>query len=109
MPNRVMPQLRTALVSGVLMVLPFLVLQLVNRWTLDEGFPVFLFVFLWGLSTIIAFTLIPIVWQFRVRAPRSARPWGFAIRLALLVIVAGLWLQAVADQMPCFLGVPNCD
>jgi hypothetical protein len=29
--------------------------------------------------------------------------------LALLVLIAWFWVGLVDDQMPCFLGVPNCD
>ncbi len=30
-------------------------------------------------------------------------------RVAIVVLIAWLWVGLVVDQMPCFLGVPNCD
>jgi len=27
----------------------------------------------------------------------------------VLILIAWLWAGALVDQMPCFLGVPNCD
>jgi hypothetical protein len=27
----------------------------------------------------------------------------------VLILVALLWARVVLDQMPCFLGVPDCD
>jgi hypothetical protein len=30
-------------------------------------------------------------------------------RIALATLIAWLWIGLILDQMPCFLGVPNCD
>jgi hypothetical protein len=30
-------------------------------------------------------------------------------RIATLIFIAWMWVAVVLDQMPCFLGVPNCD
>ena len=32
-----------------------------------------------------------------------------AFKVVLLMFLAWLWVLIVVDQMPCFLGVPNCD
>jgi hypothetical protein len=39
----------------------------------------------------------------------TARPVRFIFGAALLILIALAWSGIVADQMPCFLGVPNCD
>lgn len=31
------------------------------------------------------------------------------VSLAVMVLLAGSWAGILLDQMPCFLGVPNCD
>lgn len=38
-----------------------------------------------------------------------AHPVGLSIKFALLILLAILCTELVLDQMPCFLGVPNCD
>ena len=34
---------------------------------------------------------------------------GFPVKVVLLGLVAWYWIGLVIDQMPCFLGAPNCD
>jgi hypothetical protein len=31
------------------------------------------------------------------------------IRLVVVVALGALWVAFIADQWPCFTGVPNCD
>jgi hypothetical protein len=38
-----------------------------------------------------------------------AHPIALLLRVAVLAFVAIGWANLVRDQMPCFLGVPNCD
>jgi hypothetical protein len=83
--------------------LPFLVLELVNRREFGEGFHVALFVLLWMLPAgIVGMTRSMI----RRRRPGAA---GMALRVSLVGLFAWLWVGLFIDQMPCFLGVPNCD
>ena len=54
-----------------------------------------------------------IVLMGTVRAVRSQGDTGRMFRLLVgggaFVVLAGAWLLIVADQLPCFWGVPYCD
>jgi hypothetical protein len=81
----------------------------VNRRNLPETFPITLFGFLWLLS--IAFILILMSFVHNVLAGEKIKviSSGFLIRSVLLIGIASMWIGIILDQMPCFLGVPNCD
>jgi hypothetical protein len=96
-------------VFGVAAAAPFAVLEGVNRRGFPEGFPAVLFGLLWLLSATFVFVLRPIVRDAREGHAILARPGSLALRLAALTALACLWGAIVMDQMPCFLGVPNCD
>ncbi|HYN81900.1 MAG TPA: hypothetical protein VES88_10395 [Gemmatimonadaceae bacterium] len=38
-----------------------------------------------------------------------ANPVSLLPRVVFLILIAWVWVTLVVDQMPCFLGVPNCD
>lgn len=96
----------SALISAAL-VLPFVILELVNRQ--DQGFPVTLFGFLWLLPLAFILLLLPIV-RRRPAGPMTAgNRLGLWSRIAVMGFIAWVWVSIVLDQMPCFLGVPNCD
>ena len=91
------------------LVLPFVVLEIVNGGGFTINFPVVLFVVLWGLAAVfllVAKSLVP-----RLQTDRKLALSGLRLlpRLVLLAAIAWMWVGIVADQMPCFLGVPNCD
>jgi hypothetical protein len=71
-------------VVGILAVVPFALLELVNRSGLNEAFPFVLFVLLWVLPGVLFWVIV-------------------------LGVLAWFWIVILTDQMPCFLGVPNCD
>lgn len=97
---------RAALVGSAL-VLPFLFLELVNRSDYGEEFPYPVFGLLWLLPA--AFTLV--LTRLLGQHGRRAALHGIHLVLggALLLLIAGLWIGVVVDQMPCFLGVRFCD
>jgi hypothetical protein len=76
------------------------VLELVNRREVGEGFPVALFVLLWMLPAGMTRSII---------SRRRSGAAGMALRVGLVGLFAWLWVGLLIDQMPCFLGVPNCD
>ncbi|MBP8107760.1 MAG: hypothetical protein KBG20_11560 [Caldilineaceae bacterium] len=98
----------TLLISGML-VLPFLVMQVVNRRAMHEEFPFVLFTFMSLHSLFIVLLLAPALG--RLSAEKSLRGLGFGHWLGILLGVALLVVYAnvIIDQLPCFLGVPNCD
>jgi len=91
------------------LVLPFMILELVNRRNFNFDFPIVLFVLMWLLPLIFITLATPLVQNLRIGTSLLANPAGTLIRVALMSVIVWLWLSLVADQMPCFLGVPNCD
>jgi hypothetical protein len=53
--------------------------------------------------------LRPVVRNVQSGNAFAARPFLLLLTLALLALIAWIWVGALIDQMPCFLGVPNCD
>lgn len=88
-----------------LLVLPFVVLELVNRP--GGQFPYPLFGFLW----VLAFAFLALLQPWIVTRELDERRGMVRLiaRLAGMAVAGGLWVALVADQWPCFIGVPNCD
>ena len=97
-----------AIISSIL-VLPLMILELVNRRSFHEDFPIALFGLLWLLPAAFVLILMPIVRSARSGNRIIKNPASFLLRVAFLVLIAWLWVSLILDQMPCFLGVPNCD
>jgi len=64
---------------------------------------------MWLLPLIFILTVMPIVRNLRAGNSLIAQPVSLLIRIVILVSVAWMWTSLLIDQMPCFLGVPNCD
>ncbi len=103
----VLTRLRWPVRVGLVLVLPFLVLELANRRSYGEGFPFLLFGLLWLLPTAFIFVLGPFLQQISYGATASVI--CLVLEGALLLLIAGAWIGIVLDQMPCFLGVRFCD
>ena len=97
--------LGTSVIGGILLVLPFVILELINT----GGFPPPLFVAMWFLSFCFILLARPVVRAVRVGNSKDVRPVGLLSRVVGLILIGSLWVDLVLDQMPCFLGVPNCD
>jgi hypothetical protein len=108
-----MPRIPAALtvpaIVGSALVLPFMILEVRNRGEFDDGFPLALFVVMWLLSASFIFVLTPIVRDLGAGSRATAHPRSLVPRVVLLILITWLWVGLVIDQMPCFLGVPNCD
>jgi hypothetical protein len=101
----------TAAAASLLTVLPFVALELRNA-SGSRGFvhlPYPLFAMLWLLPFAFILAAAPIVRIIRAGNSLLAHPGAVLTRVAMLGLVAFLWASLVQDQMPCFLGVPNCD
>jgi hypothetical protein len=73
---------------------------------LGGRFPLPLFAVLWVLP--FAFVLLfPGVWPSTRKG--AATQLRRLVTTVCLLGIALLWGAIVLDQMPCFLGVPNCD
>ena len=109
MRNRIFQvgNLLAAAVGALILVAPLVILQRVNRGSSSDEFPTVLFVVIWLLAAIFIGTLLPMYTS--LRAESKWNPATFALGAVVLVIAGSLWFSIVNDQMPCFMGVPNCD
>ena len=100
--------LKAAAIVSSVVVLPFIALEWKNTQGFANGFPAALFAVMWVLPALFVLTVMPVL-----RTPGERRSTaevvGLLSRVVLGIVVAGLWIGLVQDQMPCFLGVPNCD
>ena len=101
---------RAALISFIL-VLPFAILETLNNKVTKENAPglILLFCVLWLLPTVFIVILMPIVRTVRSGNNLMANPTIFLFRVVFLTLIATVWVSGFLDQLPCFLGVPNCD
>jgi hypothetical protein len=101
--------LKAAVIGSSVLVLPFIILELVNRRDYPNGFPILLFGFMWLMALVFIVILMPI--QRSQHATNQSVPSSVSLlpRIVLLILIAWMWVSLVIDQMPCFLGVPNCD
>jgi hypothetical protein len=101
--------LATPAIVASLVVLPFVILEAINTRGFSEGFPLALFVVMWLLPAAFTAVLTPILRRLRAGGRVAAHPGALVPRVLLLILIAWFWLSLVIDQLPCFLGVPNCD
>lgn len=99
----------TCLLLSFALVAPFAVLEIVNQRVFQEGFPFLLFIFMSGHALLIALLLMPALVRLRSQRRISALRFGHWAGLALSVFLLIVYASVVVDQLPCFLGVPNCD
>ena len=99
-----------ALISFIL-VLPFAILESLNYTITKQNTPglIVLFCLLWLLPTAFILILVPIVRTARAGQSLMVNPLTLLSRVALLALIAMMWGGILIDQMPCFVGVPNCD
>ena len=100
---------RSPAIISLVIVIPFMIMEFVNRRNFNEGFPIPLFVIIWLLPAILILTIMPIIRNLQAGNNITAQPINLLIRVVILVLVTLLWAGILIDQMPCFLGVPNCD
>jgi hypothetical protein len=107
--KNILTNFRSPTIISLVLVFPFIILELVNRRNFNEGFPIPLFGILWLLPMIFIFTLMPILRNVQAGNSIIANPINLLLRVAFLAPIAWMWVGILIDQMPCFLGVPNCD
>jgi hypothetical protein len=107
-PGTAMPRnLITHAMISLFLVLPFIILELINRRNFSTDFPLPLFGMMWLLTFSFILLLIPVARSLRKK--HLTNPLGLAAKVVLLAVIASIWVRLVVDQLPCFLGVPNCD
>ena len=105
----ILTKLRSPALISLLLVLPFMILELANRRNFNEGFPIPLFVIMWLLPMLFILTMMPIVRNVRAGNSILASPIILLLKVVFLAFLIWMWFGILIDQMPCFLGVPNCD
>ncbi|HEX6088739.1 MAG TPA: hypothetical protein VFZ13_01130 [Gemmatimonadales bacterium] len=109
MTSRVSP-VGWAALAGFLLVLPLAIMEVANGNvggdTSVDLAP--LFGLLWLLPTTAIGALAQLIQEART-ADRRTVPFRLILHGAVAAVAATLWVLLVSDQMPCFLGVPNCD
>jgi hypothetical protein len=101
--------LRLPVILSSLILIPFILLEWINRRTFQEAFPFSLFGILWLLPVVFSLILIPFIQKVRVGENTRLKPIALLLSVLLLLLIAWVWINILRDQMPCFLGVPNCD
>ncbi len=96
-------------IISFMLVIPFLTLELLNRRGYNEDFPIVLFGILWILPIAFILLLIPIIRNVRSGNNISSNPYSLLLRIILMAFTAWVWTAVIIDQMPCFLGLANCD
>ncbi|MGE5927493.1 MAG: hypothetical protein ACM357_09070 [Gemmatimonadota bacterium] len=100
---------RFAALTGLALTLPFVILQIRSGGVSRSGVMgvAALFALLWLLPT------VSISSSFRILRPPSGvqgRSIGRVILAAVIVLAAAwIWGSLLVDQLPCFIGTPNCD
>ena len=103
--------LRLASIISLILVLPFAILEALNNTITKQNAPglILLFGVLWLLPTAFIVILMPIVRTVRAGNSIMGSPVALLLRVAFLALIATIWGWGFVDQLPCFLGVPNCD
>ena len=99
----------TSLLISATLVAPFIVLQWANRRAFHEDFPFVLFTFMSLHSLLIILLLAPALRRLRSERNLKALKLGHWAGLVLSAFLTCAYANVVIDQLPCFLGVPNCD
>jgi len=94
---------------SVILVAPFIVLQWINRRTFREDFTFVLLTFMSLHALIIVLLLTPALRRLRATKSLRALKLGHWAGLMLGAVLGYAYVDVVIDQLPCFLGVPNCD
>ena len=103
--------LKSGAIISFFIVLPFALLDFVfnplrRQNVLDLTV---LFGLLWLLTMVFIVIVAPIVQSVRAGNNILINPVALLLRVAFLVIITWMWGAAIIDQLPCFIGVPNCD
>ncbi|HSH82214.1 MAG TPA: hypothetical protein VLA19_27115 [Herpetosiphonaceae bacterium] len=115
--KQITSNLRAPALISVLLVLPFMILDwmfkvapglhpLRLRHALDF---VVLFGLLWLLPTTFLVILMSIVRDVRAGNNLVVHPICLMLSAAVFALIALFWAGLLLDQLPCFLGMPNCD
>ena len=109
--SNITTDLRSAAAVGFALVLPLVILEALNNSITRQNAPglAMLFGTMWLLPALFVVILMPTVRNVRAGRSAIAAPISLSLRVASLALIATVWTWGLVDQLPCFLGVPNCD
>lgn len=107
--NGILTHLRLPAIISTALTLPFMLLEVINRRSYTEPFPLPVFIFLWLLPLIFLVILTSMVRELRQADGRKRFSLSLFARAMGLIVIAWIWAALIQDQWLCFLGVPNCD
>lgn len=100
--------LQVAIIIGFLLTLPFFIVEAITTSGFAKsGFPLMLFGMMWFLGSVFVLLILPFV-HSRAKKAAKERPLFLVLKVALLFVIAWMWVELVIDQMPCFLGASGC-
>jgi hypothetical protein len=100
---------RTAALGGMLLMLPFAIMEAFMAGIGNARDAIVLFGLLWLLPMLALAVLLPIMRNARAGRGVAANPVKLTLGIGLVLALAFVWGAVVIDQLPCFAGVPNCD
>ena len=107
--NPKLKRLFTPILLGLLCVLPFAVMEIVNLGRIPDPFPYAIFLYLWLMFALFLICLFAIVRIAKSRVSKQERLPALLLNALVLLFSVMSIVYLLADQMPCFFGVPNCD
>jgi len=107
--NPKLKRLFTPVLLGLLCVLPFAVMEIVNLGRIPDPFPYAIFLYLWLMFALFLICLFALVRLAKSRVSKQERLPALLLNALVLLFSVMSIVYLLADQMPCFLGVPNCD
>jgi len=107
--NPKLKRLFTPILLGLLCVLPFAVMEIVNLGRIPDPFPYAIFLYLWLMFALFLICLFAIVRLAKSRVSKQERLPALLLNALVLLFTVMSIVYLLADQMPCFLGLPNCD
>ena len=102
---------KSAAIISFFLVLPFALLDFLFNSLRSQNVSdqIVLFGMLWLLPMVFIVILAPIVQAVRAGNNILTNPVALLFKVAFLVVIAWMWGGLLIDQIPCFIGVPNCD
>jgi hypothetical protein len=107
--SKILVPVATPAIVSSFVVLPFVILEAINRPGFADGFPMVLFVVMWALPATFVLVLTALLRRLRAGDRAGLHLGTLVASTVLLISIAWFWVRLVIDQLPCFLGVPNCD
>jgi hypothetical protein len=100
--------LSLAAIIGLLISLPFTILELATMSDVPRSRLGGAFVFLWLPPIIVVLILMPIIRNIRAGNSVMAHPIALGLRGVFLIMLTWSWVEFIIDQWPCFLGATGC-